>query len=56
MRTYEDPLMEDLELMEAIMCRTADRADIWQDRFIYSIARAVYHLLIAEIKRKRRKE
>lgn len=38
-------LMEDCENMEEIMCKTADRCDIWQDRFIYAIARAVWDIL-----------
>lgn len=38
-------LNEDLDNMEEIMCRTADRCDIWQDRFIYAIARAVYDII-----------
>lgn len=46
-------MMEDLEAMEEIMCMTADRADIWQDRFIYAMARAIFHLLIREAKHER---
>ena len=38
-------LISDLENMEEIMCRTADRCDIWQDRFIYAMAKAIYHIL-----------
>lgn len=39
-------LMKDTEHMEEIMARTADRCDLWQDRFIYWIAVAIYHILI----------
>lgn len=46
-------LMQDMEAMEEAMSRTADRADIWQDRIIYAIARAVWHLLKREIRRER---
>lgn len=38
--------MEDLNAMEEVMERTADRCDIWQDRFIYAMAKAIYHLLL----------
>lgn len=38
-------LTEDLMNMEKIMERTANRTDIWQDRFIYAIALAIWHLL-----------
>lgn len=38
-------LKEDMEYMEEIMTRTADRCDIWQDRFIYMIARSIYDIL-----------
>jgi len=37
-------LTRDLENMETIMERTADRCDIWQDRFIYWIAKAIYDM------------
>ena len=39
-------LIDDIENMEEIMNRTADRCDIWQDRFIYAMAKAIYHILI----------
>lgn len=38
-------LQADAEAMEEIMARTADRCDIWQDRFIYWIAVAIYHII-----------
>lgn len=38
-------LIKDMENMEEIMCRTAERCDIWQDRFIYHIALAIYDIL-----------
>lgn len=38
-------LKDDAERMEEIMCKTADRCDIWQDRFVYWIAVAIYHLI-----------
>ena len=37
-------LVRDLENMETIMEKTADRCDIWQDRFIYWIAKAIYDM------------
>ena len=39
-------LKKDAENMVEIMERTADRCDIWQDRFIYWIAVAIYHLIL----------
>ena len=39
-------LIEDIENMEEILNRTAVRCDIWQDRFIYAMAKAIYHILI----------
>ena len=44
-------LTEDLENMEQIMCKTADHVDIWQDRFIYAIARAIYDIILWILKR-----
>ena len=38
-------LIRDMENMEQIMSRTGERADIWQDRFIYHIALAIYDIL-----------
>ena len=42
----KDTLTKDMENMLEIMDRTAQRADIWQDRFIYWIAVAIYHILV----------
>lgn len=41
-----DKLSKDAVNMLEITDRTADRCDIWQDRFIYWIAVAVYHLIL----------
>lgn len=38
-------LRNDAERMEEIMERTVDRCDIWQDRFIYWMAVAIYHVI-----------
>lgn len=40
-----DELMRDLEAMEEAMIRTADRCDIWQDRLVYALCKAVHHLI-----------
>lgn len=40
-----DELIKDLEAMEQGMIRTADRCDIWQDRLIYAMCLAIYHIL-----------
>jgi hypothetical protein len=38
-------LLDDLDAMEEGMSRTADRADIWQDRLIYAMCKAIYHII-----------
>ena len=43
-------VIKDLENMEKVMNRTVNRCDIWQDRFIYWMAVAIYHLLTIAIK------
>ena len=40
-----ETLLRDMEAMEQGMERTADRCDIWQDRLIYSMCLAIYHIL-----------
>ena len=45
-------LVKDAERMEEISCRTAERSDIWQDRFIYWMAVAILALLKNELGRK----
>ncbi len=45
-------LIEDKENMEEILERTAVRVDIWQDRFIYAMARAIFDILDELIRRK----
>ena len=45
-------LMEDRAYIEEIMERTAEPTDIWQDRFIYMMARAIYDILDELIRRK----
>ena len=46
----KETLLEDLDNMEDAMSKTADRCDIWQDRIIYALCKAVYHLLVLKIK------
>lgn len=41
----KDRLNEDIENMIEIMERTSYRADIWQDRFIYAMAKAIWDIL-----------
>lgn len=41
----KDVLRQDIENMEEVMCRTANHSDIWQDRLIYSMAKAIWHIL-----------
>ena len=49
-------LMEDREYMEEIMIRTANRTDIWQDRFIYALARSIYDILYELIRKKEKRD
>lgn len=49
-----EELIRDMAAMEQGMERTAQRCDIWQDRLIYAICKAVYHLLVRELKRTRK--
>ena len=39
-------LTKDAENMLEVMERTAERTDIWQDRLIYHMARAIYDIII----------
>ena len=47
----KEELKKDLLNMEEILAKTAGRVDIWQDRFIHAMAKAIYHLLVVTIKR-----
>ena len=38
-------LKEDAERMEEVMIRLGKRQEIWQDRYIYWIAVAIYHII-----------
>ena len=38
-------IIKDMENMEEVLGRTADRCDIWQDRVIYTMAMAIWHIL-----------
>lgn len=38
-------LKKDMDNMENVLQRTAQRTDIWQDRAVYNIALAVYHII-----------
>lgn len=42
----KDAILQDIEAMEEIMAKTSQRCDIWQDRYIYHIAKAIYHILL----------
>lgn len=43
--SLRDELIRDMDNMEDGMSHTAQRSDIWQDRLIYAICKAVYHIL-----------
>ena len=46
-----DELIRDLDNMETAMCRTADRCDIWQDRLIYAMCKAIRDILLWILRR-----
>lgn len=51
-----DELIRDMEAMEQGMERTADRCDIWQDRLIYAMCLAIYHILQWIIRKEKKHE
>lgn len=46
----KDLIRADLNNIEDVMCRTVGRTDIWQDRCIYWMARAIRDILLALMK------
>ena len=42
----EKIFLKDIENMEEILLKTADRCDILQDRFVYCMAKAIRDILI----------
>lgn len=53
MGSYREELVKDAENMEEAMSRTAQRCDIWQDRLIYAIAKAVYDIIQVLLREKK---
>lgn len=51
-----DRLTKDAMNMLEVMDRTADRADIWQDRCVYAMAKAIYHIILHIHVRESKKE
>lgn len=49
--TKRDQMIECMEALEDGMCRTAQNSDIWQDRLIYALCKAVYLLLKERVSR-----
>ena len=49
-------LLEDREYIEEIMCKTAEPCDIWQDRFIYMMARSIYDIQDELIRNKEKEQ
>lgn len=48
-----DLLKDDLEAMENAMCKLAPRADIWQDRLLWHMCKAIRDLLILAIRKEK---
>ena len=55
-RGLVDELKLDMSRMEDITIRTASRADIWQDRCVYWMAVAIYHLLTWAVRKESKHE
>ena len=49
-----EELIRDMENMAGGLSRTADRCDIWQDRLIYAMCLAIYHILQWIVKKEKR--
>lgn len=48
--TKREQMIECMEAMESGMCRTAQDSDIWQNKLIYWLCKAVYLLLEKAVK------
>ena len=48
-------LLQDLADMEDGMSRVADRSDIWQDRLIYAMCKAIYHIIVVLLREEGRR-
>ena len=48
----KEQLIEDLSDMEDILIQMEESADIWQNRVVKALARAVYHILTYLVKEK----
>lgn len=44
-KTYRENLIEDAESMEQAMIRLGNRCDIWQDRLLWHVCKAVFDIL-----------
>ena len=55
-RGLVDELKLDMSRMEDITIRTASRADIWQDRCVYWMAVAIFHLLTWAVRKESKHE
>ena len=56
MSSLRDELIKDAANMEEIAIRMGDRADIWQDRFIYAMAVSILHILTWIIRKEDKNE
>lgn len=43
--SLRDELIRDMDAMEDGMIRTGQRTDIWQDRLVWAICKAVYDVI-----------
>ena len=50
MLTKKQQMVECMSAMEDGMCQTAQHSDIWQNRLIYALCKAVYLLLEQAVK------
>lgn len=54
--TEREQIVEALDEIENGMCRVAESHDIWQNKLVYSLCKAVRILLIGKLKSMDRKE
>lgn len=54
--TEREQIVEALDEIENGMCRVAESHDIWQNKLIYALCKAVRILLISKLKSMARKE
>lgn len=50
--SLKQELIKDADMMEDICIRTSDTCDMWQNHFIYAMAKAILHIITYLVKYK----